>query len=235
MYKKIILLLLLININSLSFANNSLDFSELTKLARRHWYQDPVIGIKYADKALKQAIEIKDTSLIFEAKILLGSLYLMAGNFDLALDVYLNAENYLDINDIPQIADYNIHLASMYFSLKDSSKSNEYNDIALNLYKKLNDSIGISWVYNLKGLVYYQDSLFNKSEEYLNKSLELNRQIGNIEGIYINYNNLSIIPGNEAERLKILNEALGYNIKKNYKWTEAEKYNKFVVIYIILI
>lgn len=231
--KIVVTLFLLINTGDLlALTHRVSDVWDMMKQARNHMYQHPQEAIKYADLADEKAKEMNDSSLLFETKILLGMVYSLNGNYDLALESYLNAENFLDYTDSLRLADYNINMSSMYFSLENSYKAHLFNDLAYKIYRKLEDSTGMSWCLNLRGLIYAQEKEYEKAELAMDSSLHLHNQLNNVDGIFIVNNNLASIPGNEQKKILQLGEAIKYNEKHRNKWALAENYNNMALLYI---
>ena len=190
--------LLLISIyffnNSCLFADVNASTKELMKQARKYMYRQPLKAIDYANSAKEKAVVLNDSSLLFDTNVLLGSVFSMNGNYDLALEAYLNAENYLDYYDLGQLADFNLHMASMYFNLENPYKSHVFNDLAYNLYEDIQDSTGIAWCLNLRGLIYAHEQDYHKAQMVMDSSLHIHKSMNNEDGVFIVVNNLSAIP-----------------------------------------
>ncbi|MGL4292706.1 MAG: tetratricopeptide repeat protein [Bacteroidales bacterium] len=199
--------------------------------AKTHMYQNPVEAIKYADSADEKAEELNDTSLIFETKVLLGSAYSMNGNYDLALETYLNAENYLDTLNQLRVADYNIYMASMYFSLNNTKKAHRYNDLAYNTFREKNDTTGLGWCLNLRGLIFIQEERFSRAQSALELSLIFHESTNDSEAVYTVINNMALLPGDEKQKIIKLKDAIGYNEKNKNDWSLAENYNNLGLLY----
>lgn len=215
-----------------ALAHTKVDVKEMIKQSRKHMYQNPLEAIKYADLADEKAEEINDSSLLFETKVLLGMVYSVNGNYDLALESYLNAENYLDYNDTTGLADYNINMASMYFSLDNSYKAHLFNDLAYKIYKGARDSVGMSWCLNLRGLIFAHEKKYEKAQLAMDSSLLLHEMMNNEYGIHILANNIASIPGNEYDKIIKLKETINYNKKRRNKWALAENYNNMGLLHL---
>lgn len=228
--------LLLISIyffnNSCLFADVNASTKELMKQARKYMYRQPLKAIDYANSAKEKAVVLNDSSLLFDTNVLLGSVFSMNGNYDLALEAYLNAENYLDYYDLGQLADFNLHMASMYFNLENPYKSHVLNDLAYNLYEDIHDSTGMAWCLNLRGLVYAHEQDYHKAQMVMDSSLHIHKSMNNEDGVFIVVNNLSAIPGDELQKISKLKEVIAYNEKHKNKWTLAENFNNMGLLYI---
>lgn len=228
--------LLLISIyffnNSCLFADVNASTKELMKQARKYMYRQPLKAIDYANSAKEKAVVLNDSSLLFDTNVLLGSVFSMNGNYDLALEAYLNAENYLDYYDLGQLADFNLHMASMYFNLENAYKSHVFNDLAYNLYEDIHDSTGMAWCLNLRGLIYAHEQDYHKAQMVMDSSLHIHKSMNNEDGVFIVVNNLSAIPGDELQKIAKLKEVIAYNEKHKNKWTLAENFNNMGLLYI---
>lgn len=228
--------LLLISIyffnNSCLFADVNASTKELMKQARKYMYRQPLKAINYASSAKEKAVLLNDSSLLFDTNVLLGSVFSMNGNYDLALEAYLDAENYLDYYDLGQLADFNLHMASMYFNLENAYKSHVFNDLAYNLYEDIQDSTGMAWCLNLRGLVYAHEQDYHKAQMVMDSSLHIHKSMNNEDGVFIVVNNLSAIPGDELQKISKLKEVIAYNEKHKNKWTLAENFNNMSLLYI---
>lgn len=228
--------LLLISIyffnNSCLFADVNASTKELMKQARKYMYRQPLKAIDYANSAKEKAVVLNDSSLLFDTNVLLGSVFSMNGNYDLALEAYLDAENYLDYYDLGQLADFNLHMASMYFNLENAYKSHVFNDLAYNLYEDIQDSTGMAWCLNLRGLIYAHEQDYHKAQMVMDSSLHIHKSMNNEDGVFIVVNNLSAIPGDELQKISKLKEVIAYNEKHKNKWTLAENFNNMGLLYI---
>lgn len=231
-----VLRLLLISIyffnSSFVFADIDTNTKELMRQARKYMYRQPLSAIDFANAAKEKAEELNDSILLFDTNVLLGSVFSVNGNSDLALESYLNAENYLDYSDPGQLADFNLHMASMYFNLEHTYRSHVFNDLAYHIYEDIQDSIGMAWCLNLRGLIYAHEQEYEKAEMVMDSSLNIHRQMNNVDGVYIVVNNLSAIPGNEQLKISQLKEVIAYNEKHSNKWVLAENYNNMGLLYI---
>ncbi len=226
------ILLLFIIINNTFGASNPIDIDEIIQQARNNMYQHPKEAIEYAKLANRKAAKLNNNSLIFDSKILLGTIYSLNGNYDLALEAYINAESYLDYNDTLSIADYNINMGSMYFSLDNFYKAHIFNNTAFQIYQQLQDSIGMGWCLNLKGLIYTHEKKYDLAQQAMESSLTIYRHLDYKDGIYIVFNNLAMIPGDEEQKIENIKKAINYNLNTQQKWSLAENYNNLASIYI---
>ena len=65
--------------------------------------------------------------------------------------------------------------------------------IALSLYEKLNNKIGMSSIYGNMGVIYNKRGEWDKAMEMYEKALAINEDLGRMEGMATNYGNMGII------------------------------------------
>ena len=228
----IIVLISFFNINNIfAFSHFDDNVTDLISSAHKHMYQNPAEAVKYAISANEKALEIKDTLLIFDAKVTLASSYSINGNYDLALDEYLEAEMFLNNENVLDVADFNINMANMYLNLNNTYKSHRYNNNALEIYEECKDSLSIGWSLNLKGLIFIAEKDYENAKLALDTSLYINQCIKNEEGIHVVINNMALIPGDESYKIELLKNTIVYNESKNNTWSLAENYNNLGLLY----
>ena len=228
----VIVLISFFNINNIfAFSHFDDNVNDLISSAQEHMYQNPAEAVKYAISANEKALEIKDTLLIFDAKVTLASSYSINGNYDLALDEYLEAEMFLNNKNVLDVADFNINMANMYLNLNNTYKSHRYNNNALEIYEECKDSLSIGWSLNLKGLIFIAEKDYENAKLALDTSLYINQCIKNEEGIHVVINNMALIPGNESYKIELLKNTIAYNESKNNTWSLAENYNNLGLLY----
>ncbi|MGL5785681.1 MAG: tetratricopeptide repeat protein [Bacteroidales bacterium] len=189
-------------------------------------------ALKYADSAYNEACRLSDTTYIFESATNRASIYAMNGNYDIALEHYLNAFDLINLRDTLQVADYLTHIASVYYYLEDSNKSHQYNDQAFLMYQQKNDTLGMAWSHNLKGLNYVLTKEYDLAKIAFQYSLMFNKALDNTGGVYLVYNNMSTIPEYYKSSIANLYEAIDYAKTKNEYWVLAENYNNLANLYL---
>ena len=228
----VIVLISFFNINNIfAFSHFDDNVTDLISSAHKHMYQNPAEAVKYAISANEKALEIKDSLLIFDAKVTLASTYSINGNYDLALDEYLEAEMFLNNENVLDVADFNINMANMYLNLNNTYKSHRYNNNALEIYEECKDSLSIGWSLNLKGLIFIAEKDYENAKLALDTSLYINQCIKNEEGVHVVINNMALIPGNESYKIELLKNTIAYNESKNNTWSLAENYNNLGLLY----
>lgn len=214
-----------------SFADVKEDINKQIKQAQNYMYTDISKAISYAESARLHAIESNDPYLLFDTNLLLGAIYSLQGNFDVALEYYLNSEEYLNESDSLQKAQFHLNMGGMYWNLEDNYKATNHTNIALSLYKSKNDSLGLAHVHNLLGLIYVVKEEYASADKEFNEALTLNRALKNVDGAIANLNNLTLVPGDEDRKIGYLLEAIRYNQRDSAKWALSENYNNMARLY----
>ena len=156
------------------------------KTARSYAYTDLSVAIGYAEAARQIAYNLNDSSFIFRSDLLLGSLYGLKGNYDSALEFYVEADLYKDPSIIKDVAEYDMHMGAIYWSLNENRKAMSFADKALSAYVSLKDTINIAVLLNLKGLIEIDKKNYNEATLFIDFALFLNRKVNNISGAFDN-------------------------------------------------
>lgn len=202
------------------------------KTARSYAYTDLSVAIGYAEAARQIAYNLKDSSFIFRSDLLLGSLYGLKGNYDSALEFYVEADLYKDPSIIQDVAEYDMHMGAIYWSLNENRKALSFADKALSAYVSLKDTINIAVLLNLKGLIEIEKKNYNEATLLIDSALFLNRKVNNISGAFDNLNNIALIPGDEDRKIGCLKEVIRNNEKDSLFWVLAENYKNLSQVYL---
>ncbi len=99
------------------------------------------------------------------------------------------------------------------------------------LFRKLGDLNLLAFHYNNLGVYYQKSKKDNVAQSWFNKSLLINRALGNEESVAINLNNLA--KGDEPEKKKIayLQEAIAINRKLGKTLAMASNFNNLASLY----
>ncbi|MFN2336812.1 MAG: tetratricopeptide repeat protein, partial [Bacteroidales bacterium] len=88
----------------------------------------------------------------------------------------------------------------MYYELGDVYKKKGLYKLSLEncieglkVFETLQDTAGLSYIYNCMGSLYKYQNDHNRSLEYYNKSLLLNLASGDSHGISMSYNNIGVV------------------------------------------
>ena len=173
----------------------------------------------FADRAIITAEKAGLVSMVSVALQRKGRFFMSRENFSDATACFINAiriEEKLD--NERRIAHLNDDLASIYYYQEIFQKSLEYNEKALSIYRKLNDTIGIAKVLNQIGSLYNSHEYcekrspeqmktdFDTALHYYQQSLALFEKKGFQEGIIHSWLNI----GNVYRRMGQPEKALGY-------------------------
>ncbi|MGL5563798.1 MAG: tetratricopeptide repeat protein [Tannerellaceae bacterium] len=207
-------------------------YHEYIKDAKQLRYSNISAAIEYAESARLIAHNINDSSLVFNAYLVIGSLYGLKGKYDSALEFYVEAESFLDLSNARNVAEYHMHMGSMYWSLKENRKAMSYTSEALDAYCLMHDTLNIAVMLNLKGLIEIEQKNYTEASILLDSAILLNRKINHINGVFFNLNNLALIPGEEDHKIGYLKEIIRKNTKDSLFWALAENYNNLTLVYL---
>ncbi len=181
-------------------------------------------AIKHLTKALNTARKGKDETMIARLYASLANLYKYKGNHPLALEYYLSA---LSINEKTNnnngtVANL-INIAGVHIDQEEFDNAINTVQKALDISKKINDSVSISICYTNMGYIY---STINRPEalDYFIKSLNISRNI-NIKqkaNTLMNIGSIYTKRGEFKEAWDNLSEALLLARKVNIKNIEGE-------------
>lgn len=208
------------------------EYDENIIQAKKKAYSNLSEAIGYAEAARQIAYNLKDSALIFKSDLLLGSLYGLKGNYDSALEFYIEADLYKDTNVAEAIAEYDMHMGAIYWSLRENRKAMNYAQSALSLYENLKDTVNIAVLLNLKGLIEIEQKNYVDATLLIDSALYLNRKINNLDGAMDNLNNISLIPGDEDRKIGYLKEVIRNNEKDSLFWVLSENYNNLAAVYL---
>lgn len=145
-------------------------------------------------KALNIFEKLNDRRGIAFCTINIAIIYRKENNFVKSIE-YLNHTLKIreELRDEQGIALTMNHLAEVYYEQQDFDKALEYYLILQNLYEKINEKKGLAAVWGGIGGVYQNKGDYANAVLYRQKALDLNREIGNVDGEIINLNNLAIV------------------------------------------
>lgn len=127
-----------------------------------------------------------------------------------------------EINSLPQsIAKANSLIGDISRIGSNYTRAREYYMKALELYKSLNDSIGMSSAINYIGMMYANQGAYPDALKYYYMSLELNERMNDKSAIAISYNNI----GNINDLLGNYDEALNFHFRSLKLKEEMKNYS----------
>lgn len=157
--------------------------------------------------------------------------YLNEGKIAKALFSIYEAISFCPVDEARTFA-----IANSYYSII-QIKSGNYSKavISLNLcdslFRKLGDLNLLAFHYNNLGLFHQKFERKKLATTYFEKSLYLNRSLGDDMSVAINLNNLSKDTGQTDVKLSYLNEAIAINKRLNKEYSLAENYNNLAFQY----
>lgn len=127
-------------------------------------------------------------------------------------------------------------IAKSYYALVQIRIGNNNNAVnALNMcdsvFRKLGDLNLLAFHYNNLGLYFQKFGKNTLAESWFNKSLLINRALGNEESAALNLNNLAQGSGNEKEKIAFLQEAIAINRKLGKFLAMASNFNNMASLY----
>lgn len=149
----------------------------------------------------------------------IGEYFRLQGQQSKAIEVFSEAVNYLEVKNCNPITLSKLYLplGAAYEEVGLWSRAMEYYHKALAIAQDNNLQEDIARVYNNIGAAYYSTDI-EKSEEYINKSLQINSVVGDKRELFINYNNLAAI----NVKQKNYNQALDYALQALQMVSEKE-------------
>lgn len=176
----------------------------LIQQAQKNTYKEPALAATMADKALQMAKAENRMTEQGEAFRIIGGSYYLRGDYDLALDNFLEAYQIFEQQlDTPKITRVLSNLGLVYKSLEDYEKSLEYYRISLGLTDP-GDSVTLSKIYNNIGVVHKRKANYDSAEYYFNRSLEIKEGLGDAKGVANTLTNLGNIVAARGDNAKAI-------------------------------
>ena len=167
-------------------------------------------GMEYSKKALKIALDSKDTLGIGESYNCIANNYLRIGKYDKALENSLFAIKYYDaIKNQKGLANCKVSVGVIYYYQKDYDKAIAYYSQAIIIFKGLDFKKGMAGCYNNVGEIYRLQKKYALALECFKESQKLNETVKNQKGIATAYGNL----GNVYYDLKNYDKALDHYLQ----------------------
>lgn len=208
-----------------SSGSGGVDAERLVRRAYGMLYANPKEASSLANRALRLCDLAKPDSICREATIIYGDAEQLLGNFDLSIRILFDAEQMTDPNDRHTLARIRMLQGRVFSKLGDYARSNELNDRATATFKSLGDSTFVAQCYTQRGVTLLNQEEPQLAELFFRKSLAINREKRNLEAIAHNLNNMCLYPGDSAEKLRMIEEAISINKQLDSKWALGENYN----------
>lgn len=180
----------------------------LCSISRAYRSIDPNEGIKYAEEGLSEAKKIGYLKGEATSRGLLGSNYVILGNFKMAM---VNAKQALQLvneleNEKLEIAATLNLIGIIYYKISDYDNALEYYLMSLKISEEIEHKKGIANSMNNIGSVYSNISKYEEALKYLLKAYEIKQEIGNVRGLATTANNIGIA----YAKLSNISKALEY-------------------------
>lgn len=198
----------------------------LLKQAQQNTYKQPELAASLAQQAYQMALANNQLTEQGEAFRIIGGTHYLRGDYDLALDNFLEAYQVFEhTKDTSKMTRTLSNLGLVYKNLGDYEKSLNYYQISLALTSP-EDSLVLSKVFNNIGVVHKRKQNFDSAEYYFIKSLGLKKGLGDLKGVantLTNLGNISVERNDNTgaidffRRSLMLERELGYDegIAKN--------------------
>ena len=108
----------------------------------------------------------------------IGNTYYLQGKYEQALDYYTKSTEFADKDSISTsyVPDTYHSIANIYIEQERFEEGLLFLTKSEEIYKKSNDTIGLSFIYNTKGVLHSKFGDFNLAVEYITKSLDIRRK-----------------------------------------------------------
>lgn len=164
----------------------------------------------FAIDSIAQAPAQSDSNFVTFLTKEIGEYFRQQGQQSKAIEVFSDAVDYLEQkeSDPKTLLKLYLPLGAAFEEVGLWSSAMEYYHKALRIAQDNNMQGDIARIYNNIGAAYYPTDI-EKSEEYINKSLKINSEVGDKRELFINYNNLAAI----NVKLKNFDQALDYALQ----------------------
>jgi tetratricopeptide (TPR) repeat protein len=121
---------------------------------------------------------LNDTRRLSRVYHNIGMLYTRMGKYDAALDEFNKCISHSLANEyLSNCAIAYVGKAFIYTKFKNSALADAYNDKAMEIAYKINDTLSIADIYKIKGMIQTEMDNFQLSEEFFENSLRLNKDL----------------------------------------------------------
>jgi tetratricopeptide (TPR) repeat protein len=180
----------------------------LCSLSKAYRSIDPNEGIKYAEEGLSDAKKIGYLKGEATSIRLIGSNYVILGNYKMAM---VNARQALQLlkeleNEKLEIAATLNLIGIIYYKISDYDNALEYYLMSLKISEEIEHKKGIANSMNNIGNVYSNISKYEEALKYLLKAYEIKQEIGNVRELATTANNIGIA----YAKLSNISKALEY-------------------------
>ncbi len=191
--------------------------------------------IDIANRGIKLAATLKDSTGIARLQHYEGNAYYFKGSYDTAALLFYAAINMLEKKNEQSYLAYTYNdLAKLYRKKRDLKRASEKYETALQIFRSLKDSTGISTILNESGVVYEYAGNYDEALRRYNGSLEIcdlrNDSVG-ISYALSNIAGVDIILKNYSEAEKNLLQTLSIRQRLNDSFALALTYSDLGSLY----
>lgn len=143
---------------------------------------DSIIKLNFIADSTFASVVVKD----------IGNYFRQQGEQSNAIEIFSQAASYLEKRECPPALLLRIYLplGAAFEEVGLWSSGMEYYHRALRIAQDNNLQADIARIYNNIGAAYYRSDI-DKAEEYIMKSLDINKRLGEKNELYLNYSNLA--------------------------------------------
>ncbi|WP_422360338.1 tetratricopeptide repeat protein [Reichenbachiella sp.] len=205
--------------------------------AQKKTYREPEAAAELAKQAYALAKSQNQLIAQGEALRIIGGTYYIRGDYDLALENFLEAHQIFDEEeDRPKLTRILSNLGLVYKSLEDYERSLDYYQMSLALTTP-NDSLVLSKVYNNIGVVHKRQLNFDSAEYYFTQSLSLKEGLGDTKGVANTLTNLGNVAADRNDNtgaIRLFRRSLNLEIELDYDEGIAKNVNNIANAYLKL-
>lgn len=130
----------------------------------------------------------------------LGDVYRLQSNFPKAIDCISKCRALAEeTGDRKKVADAYVSIATIYYEVPDNdAKTLEYLDKALEIYKSLDNQMGLSLVYGNMAAVYLDRNELDKALDFNDRSMAIQQKLGDERGIATSLHNRAVIRSSQG-------------------------------------
>ncbi|MFW5793004.1 MAG: CHAT domain-containing protein [Bacteroidota bacterium] len=191
-------------------------------------------SLQYYNEYLELGKELNDPILITRANMSIGDVLVQAEKYSEAREYFIKAQNdYLDMNNIPEVAKINNIIAKTYEKEKNIYKAKEFYNKNINSDLEPYDNIVAESYYGLADL-FRQETQFKLAIENYEKALLIFRENDemNMASSCLNaLANVQEIYGDLPKAIDLYEEALKFADKMENREAEAAIYNNMGVVF----
>ena len=189
--------------------------------------------IEIARGLLNKAIELDDNLL--KAKLLLGGTYVVVGEYDMAMGIYIPALKQSELNgDKRGIGSTLNSIGNIYYRKGDYDQALGHYNRSLKIMEEIGDKSGIGSGLNSIGIIYGMKGDYDKTLDYFNRFLTISEELSDKSRIGTSFNNIGALYKRKGEYDKALDyyrRSLKIREELGQKSTIGMSFNNIGAIY----